>query len=321
MRRLTAGVRALRADTRGAVAPIVAMLMVPLLGFTALGVDYAKLASEKTQLHNGADAAALAIAQSCAAGSCGSPTATAQSLADANALDGSSGVDTPTVGANSVTVTTRSRDAATGRNLVPFSFAPAIGIPGATASASATARWGSPSAGPAILPIAFSYCAFQDVTPGVETLIAYVGQSTRTCNGPSGKVIPGGFGWLQSVSGQCQAVVDIATAQTPGEPGNSFPGICDSQLQIMKTQTVLLPIYQDADGTGSGGWYQLYGFAAFRMTGYRFGGSVTWNSTTAPSCTGNCRGIKGYFTRYVSLDRAFTLGGPDLGGSVVTLAQ
>lgn len=202
-----------------------------------------------------------------------------------------------------------------------FAFAPALGINGAAASASATARWGSPSGGPAVLPIAFSWCSFQNLPKGVETLITYFGQSTRTCNGPSGKVIPGGFGWLQSAPGQCQAVVDTATAQTLGQPGNSFPGICDNELQKLKTQTVLLPVYEDADGTGSGGWYKLYGFAAFRMTGYRFGGSTTWNSTSAPSCTGDCRGIKGYFTELVSLDRAFTLGGPDLGGSVVALAQ
>ena len=51
---------------RGAVSVLIAILMVSLLGFTALAVDVGMLYAERTQLRNGADAAALAIAQKCA---------------------------------------------------------------------------------------------------------------------------------------------------------------------------------------------------------------------------------------------------------------
>src|SRR3954447_8949498 len=71
-------------DERGAVAIIVALIMVGLLGFTALAVDVAAAWSEKKQLQNGADAGALAIAQACAKGACGTPSATAQTYADLN---------------------------------------------------------------------------------------------------------------------------------------------------------------------------------------------------------------------------------------------
>ncbi len=51
---------------RGAVSVLVAILMVVLLGFAALAVDIGVLYAERTQLRNGADAAAIAIAQKCA---------------------------------------------------------------------------------------------------------------------------------------------------------------------------------------------------------------------------------------------------------------
>ena len=52
---------------RGAVAIIVAILATALIGFAAIGVDVANMASDKQQLQNGADAVALAIAQDCSA--------------------------------------------------------------------------------------------------------------------------------------------------------------------------------------------------------------------------------------------------------------
>ena len=47
-------------DERGAVAVMVALLMVPLIGFAAIAIDVAAMWSERQQLQNGADAGALA---------------------------------------------------------------------------------------------------------------------------------------------------------------------------------------------------------------------------------------------------------------------
>jgi Flp pilus assembly protein TadG len=55
-----------RDGERGAVAILVALLLVVLLGVAALAVDIGLIAWTKTQLQTGADAAALAIAQNCA---------------------------------------------------------------------------------------------------------------------------------------------------------------------------------------------------------------------------------------------------------------
>lgn len=72
-------------NERGAVAVIVALLMVVLLGFTAMVIDVAAMYWEKAQLRNGVDAAALGIAQQCAAGECGDINTTATTLAGLNA--------------------------------------------------------------------------------------------------------------------------------------------------------------------------------------------------------------------------------------------
>ena len=62
-------------DERGAVGVVVALLMVPLIGFAAIAIDVSAMYAERQQLQTGADAGALAIAQDCAPGACGSPGA------------------------------------------------------------------------------------------------------------------------------------------------------------------------------------------------------------------------------------------------------
>ena len=73
---------------RGAVAVIVAIMMVVILGCAAIAIDVSAMWAEKRQLQNGADAGALAIAQNCARGACGTPSTTAQTYAVANRNDG-----------------------------------------------------------------------------------------------------------------------------------------------------------------------------------------------------------------------------------------
>ncbi len=75
----------LRSDERGVVAVIVALLLGygVLLGMGALVIDVGQIYQERGELQNGADAAALAVAKSCALGSC-TPSVASQ-LADGNA--------------------------------------------------------------------------------------------------------------------------------------------------------------------------------------------------------------------------------------------
>src|SRR5665811_2480716 len=82
----------------GATAVIVALLMIPLFGFAAISIDVGGLYFERRQLQNGADAAALAIAQDCAKGVCGDINATASDLAGKNANDNAANATATTSG-------------------------------------------------------------------------------------------------------------------------------------------------------------------------------------------------------------------------------
>ncbi len=90
----------LRRDDRGAVGVLIAILIGGgvLLGIGAMAIDVGQLYQNRAELQNGADAAALGVAKSCAAGTCTQAAATsvASALASANAsklTSGMAGVD------------------------------------------------------------------------------------------------------------------------------------------------------------------------------------------------------------------------------------
>ena len=58
-------------DDRGSVVVIIVVFVVVLFGIGAVVVDVASQYHKRRTLQNGADAAALAVAQMCAAGDCG----------------------------------------------------------------------------------------------------------------------------------------------------------------------------------------------------------------------------------------------------------
>ncbi|MFO7690442.1 MAG: Tad domain-containing protein [Cryobacterium sp.] len=329
MRRITAR----WGEEHGASAVLVAILMVPLLGFAAIALDVGALYVERGQLQNGADAAALAIAQGCAEdGVCTAAATepTAAAFADANANDGAANVlipEFPT--ANSVMVTSSTRVAGTNADAISHPFARFIGIDSTTVYAQATAEWGPPQASMIVLPLAISLCEFQPALDGSLQLLRY--DQNPACTTPDGSPIPGGFGWLDRVEDECEAAIDLVAASAPSEPGNSFPGICNDTLTDLEGKTILVPIFDRAyapNGTeltqGAGASFHLYAFAAFTITGWKFSGGPALTNTdpAAPDCTGNCRGIQGYFDRWVSVDSAGAeLGGPDLGAAIIRLSK
>src|ERR1035438_6105259 len=79
IRGLARSLRLLGRDERGAIGVLVAVLLGAgvLTGMGALVVDVGQLYQERAELQNGADAAALAVAKSCATGTC-APTLSAQ---------------------------------------------------------------------------------------------------------------------------------------------------------------------------------------------------------------------------------------------------
>nr|WP_231747767.1 pilus assembly protein TadG-related protein [Auraticoccus cholistanensis] len=310
-------------DDRGAVNVVVALLMIPLIGFAAIAVDVAALWSDRQQLQTGADAAALAIAQDCARGSCGAPAETASTLTSANF---GSGEATATVTTPSLSPSTGQVTVVTGTTRQHL-FAPVLGFDASDVGARATARWGAPSGGTAVLPLAFSLCEFRAQTGGgmpsgtAERVILTTKTSGTGCTGPSGNVVPGGFGWLDTDLGSCGATGRIG-ARMSSDPGTSAPSGCSpADFEAVRGRTVLLPIFDEYGSSGTNAWYRVHAYAAFTVTGYHFTGQISWNG--GPQCKGNDRCIKGYFTRFVDLDDAFesSPGAPDLGASLVSLTE
>jgi hypothetical protein len=176
-----------------------------------------------------------------------------------------------------------------------------------------------------MLPLTFSWCEFTAQTGGgvpsstTERTILFTKTSDTGCTGPSGNVVPGGFGWLDVDPGTCRTTSAVAD-RMESSPGNSVPSDCSPEsFEGFRGDTVLLPIFDQSGGTGNNAWYQVYGYAAFRITGYDFAGQYRWNSP----CSGNERCIRGYFTAFVTLSDAFTydLTAPRLGAAVVALTK
>ncbi|WP_026553244.1 Tad domain-containing protein [Arthrobacter sp. H20] len=328
---------------RGAISIIAAVLMVVLLGFTALAVDVGLLYAEKAQLQNGADAAALGVAQACAdvpvTTDCSASSPLAASLADSNALDGFSNVPPLLLdlAARKVTVVTGAQEAS-GENHVSLFFANALGIPTAEVGAQAKARWGTPIGGPTVFPATFSICQVQGRVDGSLQRLGLHGGSyaNSSCNyGPSGAPVAGGFGWLAQDPGQCGGRIDVLTNEGGSATGNNEPPNCTavfqkwiSEINAGRKPTVLLPVFNVVSGTGSGAVYGIKTFAAFEVKGWKFtGGSespsnpATFHNTSAHvggmECRGNCRGIIGTFVTYVSLAEGYELGPLDEYGARV----
>jgi Flp pilus assembly protein TadG len=315
MQRLTRLRRRL-GDERGASAVIVALLMVPMLGFTAIAVDIGHVYAERARLQVAADAAALAVAQDCARGTCGDMQATAAAMVAAN--DAGSTTAPPVLSSAPLSVTV------TGDRPTRHWFAPVLGIDATNVSATATVAWGAPGAGTAVLPLTFSYCSFVHQTGGLSTTTSSTILFTKTandgCTGPSGNAVPGGFAYVTTDPGTCQATSAIAQLLA-SDTGNTPPSSCGNpDFSKWLGQTVLLPLFDQADSTGSNAWYRVYGYAAFRLTGYFFGGQY---SSSSKPCGGNDRCIAGYFVRFVDESDHFTYTstGPDLGADILRLIR
>jgi hypothetical protein len=308
-----------RAAERGAVSVVVALLLVVLMGFGALAVDASMLYAQKTQMQNGADAAALAIAQDCAKRGTAlckpAAAATALQLAKDNSNNGMADAPAPTFpAAGTVVVTTAARDAQGAG--VTLWLANIFGISRADVGATSKAMWGGPSGLSTALPIAFSECQFD--LSGTTQLLTLHGTTTCVSSSPSGQVIPGGFGWLTpDNSTVCGSTVTIANPAVSSKNGDSMPNgqVCKPAFTGLQGQTVLLPVFDTISASGD---FHIKGFAAFQILGYNFP-SQPWNNTGTIKCTGTCTGVIGKFVKFVTLTN-LQLGGADLGAETVKLS-
>lgn len=337
------------ADEEGATAVVVAILLVVLLGFSALAIDVGAMHAERRELQNGADAAALAVAQDCAAGDCdggpyGDRWSTADAFADDNAGDLAAAIDDVRIpgdlSGDTVTVETSSDPA------LALRFAPVLGFDEATVGAAATAGWKVPSSLAPTLPLTISICEWEassDGTyPGSELMLTFhkpnngqgSGQAPNLDEdgcpvGPAGMDsdgdgwVPGGFGWLDA---ECGLDVDPDGDGWVSDDNGNNPE-CRDELQV--GATVLIPIFDEAScgadpcstaGLGHIDQYHLIGYGAFEISGYWFPGETDYSGTSL-SCDNGTSCLIGRFVAYVELGDTYDApgGGTDFGVRVVQL--
>lgn len=305
---------------RGAVAVTVALLLVVLVGLTAFAVDAGRMVSTKAQLQNGADASALAVAQTCSKSAAACTQAGANTLADqytpANYLDHTAirqgNVDLSVAGKATVKTSTNGN--------LALIFGGVLGIGSTPVTATATATWGGPLTGPAALPIAVAPC--QIIPDTGKTQFIYLKSDKNsdalnttcapdnTAHGP----LTGGFEWLVTDPNTCTTTVKTdpsGQAYVMSDTGVNVAKECKTEFPSLLDQTVVLPIFSGVSGNGAGGRYYVVQWAAVKLIGYRInpikgGVDVPGGSDT--------RGIAVQFISFVADPSKYTGGGGTSGG-------
>lgn len=327
--------RRMRGDG-GAVAVLVALLMVVLVGMAAFVIDTGALYQERRELQNGADAGALAIAEDCASGALecvlSVATGTANSYADRNADDLAADASIVRLeggmASGLVEVRTTTVEAATGADSVAFRFAQVLGFSGETVSANATAQWGAVG-GAASLPLTIGSCEFAQATldgtvyaeePFTDDTLRVINfhdpkdaESTCPADGEAGANEPGGFGWLDGEG--CSTETDADGWAGGGTGSSELQDGCKELLASLLGTTVLIPVFDQTNGlNGSNTKYHIAGYAGFHLTGYKFPGAT---STPPPGCAPSVDCIAGHFTTFIT--DATEIGGPYMGASAIRL--
>jgi Flp pilus assembly protein TadG len=357
--RLARRVRRRGGDEQGAIAVLVAILIGSgvLLGMGALVIDVGQLYQERAELQNGADAAAIGVAKTCALGTCN--PAVAASYADANAsrltggtagvslvcgsggvgsCSGSPGIPTycpaPPAGGNYVEVATSTRTAS-GSTLLPPAFATTLlgnsGYQGSTVHACAQAEWGAPVSAD-VLALTISACEWDQATgngtlfgpypPGLPS--PSLDRVLRPTSGPGGTgcaTEPGGAdapGTFGWTADSGNCTIDVSGSRYGTGPSGT-PGT-DCLTAIDQAEDNGTPVFVPIYvSVTSQGTYTLKGFAAFVITGYNLAGvsDSDWLNQQN-DCTGSDICINGYFTQAV-MPFTGSLGGTNLGVSVINL--
>lgn len=252
---------------RGAVGVLVAVLIGGgvLFGIGALVVDVGQIYQHRAELQSGADAAALAVAKSCAAGTCAPSLAAQYATGNASKLTGVQasvnlvcgtgglGSDCKVTGnvcpanpptGNYVDVVT-STLMPSGSHLLPPVFAGALAgtHTGSTVYACAQAQWGPPASPPSnTIGLTISGCHWNPAIlsappppypasqPAVINFHDKSGkEDPSTCTG--GQTAPGNFGWTADPHSNCTLTsTDFTntggTITYGGNTGNNTPSDC-----------------------------------------------------------------------------------------------
>lgn len=323
---------------RGASSVIAAIFLASvMLAAGLLTIDVGRFYMERRQLQNGADAAALAVAQTCATNPTCDPSVAA-SYANGNANDATESVAeicgtgtgltpcTSPVGGSiancpgyATTATAWVQVRTNTLNESGSVIRTIFGDTELTITACARAALGGVVTATGIA-FTVSHCEWQNATGGGATYGDQVDLSLtgKTCTNPGGGGwgdAPGSFGWLDS-SGACSATVDT-DGTYDGDTGNNFPMECRAVMESLvdSGETIFMPIYDGVQGSGNNAYYRFKGWAAFVLLGYDLNGGKY--GTKCVSMKKPC--ITGYFTQDL-VDDPIETGGPSYGATAVMLS-
>lgn len=103
---------------------------------------------------------------------------------------------------------------------------------------------------------------------GSEQVLSFHGSGDDCSGSPSGWQLPGGFGWLNDTTGNCQVHIS-AQSTYQAAPGNSADAACEAifDSSYANHTEIFIPVYDGVSGSGANGTYHLTGWAPFIVTG------------------------------------------------------
>ncbi len=203
---------------RGQVLVVAVMALGVLMGMVALVTDAGALLHERRSLQNAADAAALAGAKEL-------PANPELAASRARAWVAGNGIADPDTLVVQITTTYATNDTISvrlGRD-VKYRFANVLGLSGATVSAAAAARTGSPAGLDRFIPFAVENQTLSGLNPGDAATIKYDSQ-TQTNGNSLALAFPGSSGGADFRDG-----IYNGSAQAFCVVGHEYPG-CASTI-------------------------------------------------------------------------------------------
>ncbi len=253
-------------DERGATLLVVTAMIGCILAAVGIGIDTTSMAYQRSRVQHAADAAALAIAQTCKAGSCNSALA-ATYLNNNAAGGGSDQSPTVSIGTSSVTVSMTKNV-----NTIFFGL---LGIGSKAENAVSVASWNTSPTSGTVIPFLVSLCQYTNSQLGVATFLdsnsndRFKTNKTSYEGKPQSVLDPANLNELVSCNGIPSGITSPPPADTRMVKGGiwiSTNGGCNSSLSDGKAALEI------GDGTQDISFGRLCAFNAQQTTKYGDGG-------------------------------------------------
>jgi Flp pilus assembly protein TadG len=276
--------RGRRTDERGAVAVMVAILMVLVMGLAALSLDSGNGWQTRRALVTATDSAALAAAQTYAenGNGCAGVPAT---FVHANVSEASvTGCSLTTLGPGAAAVTVQAETP------LHYTFAGIIGVSDRDVHSSTTAAYGQPLGVTGLRPlglcnasVAYQQWLASGMTTPFEATINYGKNAPSDC----GANVPGNWG-VQDFDGGANSnndtkdwIVDgypglvTAPGSIPGDTG-AFSNSLSSALDTLVASGApfQLPVFDSAAGNGSNAQFHVIGFVTVVLLDFKATGNA-----------------------------------------------